>query len=160
MKINICTLLKTVIFMAVLSTTCIGCFLIPAKHSKNQPIHEYAAAGNESAVEQDIVAHPHDLNLPGDAGETPLDLAVINCHTNVVIFLLNKGAKINLKADGGTTALHLAAQGTCIEAVTLLLAEGVKVNSRDDQRRTPLDRAIQWHRDAIIQLLRQHGGIE
>jgi ankyrin repeat protein len=41
-----------------------------------------------------------------------------------------------------------------------LLSNGAKVNARDDQGRTPLDRAMQWHRDEVVQLLRSRGGIE
>jgi ankyrin repeat protein len=96
--------------------------------------------------------------MKDDAGRTPLDLAVIHCHTNVVMLLLDNGAAINLKAAGGATPLHLAAQGTCPDMVALLLAKGAKVNARDDKRKTPLDRALEWHRDAIAELLRQHGG--
>jgi ankyrin repeat protein len=44
--------------------------------------------------------------------------------------------------------------------VNLLLAKGANVNARDDQKRTPLVRAEQWHQDAVVQLLRQHGGTE
>jgi cytochrome c len=160
MKINTRTPIRTATLTAALAIVCAGCFLIPPAHSKNRPIHEYAAAGNVGAVAQDLSTNPHDLNLPDDAGRTPLDLAVIHCHTNVVLLLLDKGAKINVKAAGGATPLHLAAQGGCADVVILLLTKGAKVNARDDQGHTPLKRAELWHQDAVAQIIRQHGGTE
>jgi ankyrin repeat protein len=89
-----------------------------------------------------------------------LHLAASNCHTNVVVLLLDKGAKVNCTSKDGTTPLHLAAQDGCTDVVNILMAKGADVNARDDQGRTPLKRAEQWHQDLTAQLLRQHGGIE
>ena len=83
-----------------------------------------------------------------------------HCRIDAAKLLLDKGAKIDAKAAGGTTALHLAAQSGCLDLVNLLLSKGAKVNARDDQGRTPLDRAMLWHRDEVVQLLRAHGGTE
>jgi ankyrin repeat protein len=160
MKIKFHTLIRTTILTTALAIACAGCFLIPPAHSTYRPIHEYAADGNVAAVAQDLATNSHDLNLPDDAGRTPLHLAATHCHIDVVVLLLDKGAKIDPRAAGGTTPLHLAAQGGCVEVVNLLLAKGAKVNARDDQKRTPLVRAEQWHQDAIVQLLHAHGGIE
>jgi|SRR5665213_548383 len=160
MKIKFHALIRTAILTAALAIACVGCFLIPPTHSTYRQIHEYATAGNFAAVAQDLATNSYDLNLPDDAGRTPLHLAAAHCRTDVVLLLLNKGAKIDPKATGGTTPLHLAAQGGCVDVVNLLLAKGAKVNARDDQKRTPLVRAEQWHQDAIVQLLRQHGGTE
>jgi ankyrin repeat protein len=135
-----------------------GCFLIPASHSKNLPIHQYAASGDAGAVAQDLSTNKCDLNARDDAGRTPLDLAVIHCQTNVISLLLDRGAKTNIRAQGGATPLHLAAQEGCVDAVKLLLAKGAKVNAKDDQGKTPLDRALEWHQDEVVELLRQHGG--
>jgi len=148
------------ILTVALAIACTGCFLIPPSHSTYRPIHEYAAAGNVAAVTQDLATNSYDLNLPDDAGRTPLHLAATHCRTDVILLLLNKGARINAKANGGATPLHLAAQGGCVDAVNLLLAKGAKVNARDDQGRTPLVRAEQWHQDAIVEILRQRGGTE
>lgn len=160
MKIKFRKPIQMAILTAALAIACAGCFLITPAHSTYRPIHEYAAAGNIAAVAQDLATNSHDLNLPDDAGRTPLHLAATHCHTNVVVLLLDKGAQIDPRAAGGTTPLHLAAQGGCVDVVNLLLAKGAKVNARDDQKRTPLVRAEQWHQDAIVQLLRAHGGIE
>jgi len=145
--------------MAVFAFACEGCVLFH-KHSAYRPIHQYAIAGDAAGVAGELAKNSGDLNLPDDAGLTPLHLAALHCHTNVVALLLAKGAKVNPKGKDDATPLHLAAQEGCTDAVTMLLAKGANVNARDDQGRTPLKRAELWHRDAIAELLRQHGATE
>ena len=136
-----------------------GCFHA-TQHSAYREIHASARDGDAAQVAGDLAQNPGDLNLPDDAGLTPLHLAASACHTNVVALLLDKGAKIDCPAKDGATPLHLAAQEGCADAVNLLLDKGANVNARDDQKRTPLVRAEQWHQDAVVQLFQQHGGTE
>ena len=137
-----------------------GCWP-PHPHSTYVKIHQDASNGDAAGVATDLAAAPEDLNLPEDKGqETPLHLAAENCHSNVVVLLLDKGAKINMTDQAKATPLHLAAQEGCADVVEILLARGARVNERDDQGRTPLKRAELWHQDAIVPLLRQHGGTE
>ena len=124
------------------------------------PVHQYAKSGDRTNLAAELVIHSGALNLPDDAGLTPLHLAASHCRTNVVALLLEKGADFERKAKGGVTPLHLAAQEGCADAVNLLLAKRAQVNARDDQGRTPLARANQWHQDAVAALLSQHGGVE
>ena len=151
--------MRTVLFAAMLAVAGAGCFHSP-QHSAYREIHAAARDGDAEQVAGDLDQNPGDLNLPDDAGLTPLHLAASACHTNVVALLLDKGAKIDCPAKDDATPLHLAAQEGCADAVNLLLARGAKVNARDDKKRTPLVRAEQWHQDAVLPLLRQHGGTE
>ena len=148
--------IRTLFITAALGLIGAGCFLVPAKHSDYRPIHEYAADGNVAEITQDLAARPTDVNLTDDAGRTPLHLAATHCRIDMARLLLDKGAEIDAKAAGGATALHLAAQAGCVDMVNLLLAKGANANARDDQGRTPLDRAVQWHQNAVAELLRQH----
>jgi ankyrin repeat protein len=151
---------RTIVVAAVLIVTGSGCFLKPTEHSKHGPIHDYARDGNLALVTEDLATNSADLNLPDDAGLTPLHLATLHCHTNVVTFLLEKHAKVNLASDDGTTPLHLAAQEGCLDVLIELLAHDAKVNPRDNQNRTPLARAEAWHQDQAADFLRNHGGIK
>lgn len=144
---------------AALPLLCSGCILFH-KHSAYRHIHEYAKAGDAAAVAADLAEYPSDLNLPDDAGLTPLHLASLQCRTNVITLLLSKGADINRQAKDETTPLHVAAQEGCGDAVSLLLEKGAEINARDSQGRTPLKRAELWHQNAVAELLRQHGGTE
>ncbi|HZL44998.1 MAG TPA: ankyrin repeat domain-containing protein [Opitutaceae bacterium] len=137
-----------------------GCFLFPAARSTYRSIHEYAIAGDAAGVADDLNRTPSDLNLPDDAGQTPLHLATVHCRIDVVKLLIAKGADLNRKAKGGATPLHLAAQEGCADAVTALLAAGAEVNPRDDQGRTPLGRAKEWNKPAVVPLLQAHGGTD
>jgi ankyrin repeat protein len=159
MKTKLWTIRRHPALAIVLALVCQGCVLFH-KHSAYRPIHQYATAGDVAHVSDELSKNPSDLNLPDDAGLTPLHLAALHCHTNVVTLLLDKGAKVNPKGADGATPLHLAAQEGCANAVEELLAKGAKVNARDDQDRTPLKRAEQWHQSAIAEILRQHGGTE
>jgi len=151
--------LASLLLTAVLAVGGTGCFHAP-HHSAYREIHAAARDGDAAQVAGDLAQNPGDLNLPDDAGLTPLHLAASSCHTNVVVLLLDQGAQIDCPAKDGATPLHLAAQEGCAEGVDLLLARGAELNARDDRKRTPLVRAEQWHQDAVVQLLRQHGGTE
>jgi ankyrin len=159
MKTRFYPSLKAMLLAAMLAGAGAGCFHSP-QHSAYREIHASARDGDATQVAGDLAQNPGDLNLPDDAGLTPLHLAASACHTNVVALLLDKGAKIDCAAKDKATPLHLAAQEGCADAVNLLLIRGASVNARDDQKRTPLGRAEQWHQDAIVQILRQHGGTE
>jgi ankyrin repeat protein len=153
-RISLC-----VVILTVLITFCDGCILFH-KHSAYRSIHEYAIAGDAAHVAADLESHPNDLNLLDDGGLTPLHLAVLHCHTNVVDLLLKNGADVNHEGKDNETPLHLAAQEGCIDAVSMLLEKGANVNPHDRQRRTPLTRAKQWHQDVTVEFIRQHGGTE
>ena len=133
-----------------------GCW--PAHpHSAYRTIHQCAINGDAAGVSADLAKYPEDVNLPEDDGLTPLHLAAENCHTNVVVLLLNKGAKIGVQGSDNETPLHLAAQEGCTNVVAILLEKGADMNARDKQGRTPLVRAQQWHQTNVVTLLQQHG---
>jgi len=159
MKIKFPIKLQIVIMAAAFGLMTSGCWSAHP-HSAYRAIHQFAINGDAVGVAAELAQHPDELNLPEDHELTPLHLAAENCHTNVVVLLLDKGANINVTADDKATPLHLAAQEGCTDVVTVLLERSAKINLRDDQKRTPLVRAGQWHQDAIVQLLRQHGGTE
>jgi cytochrome c len=150
---------RATVLAATLTVVGSGCILFH-KRSAYGHIHEYAKSGDVAAIAQDLLAYPDDLNLPDDAGLTPLHLAVLHCHTNVIVFLLANGADVNREAKDDTRPLHLAAQEGCVDAIATLLDKGAKINAPDHQGRTPLKRAELWHQNAAAELLRQRGGTE
>jgi ankyrin repeat protein len=159
MKIQFQIKLRIVLVLATCGLMTTGCWSAHP-HSAFRTIHQCAINGDAAGVSAELTKHPDALNLPEDDGLTSLHLAAENCHTNVVVLLLDKGANINVRAKDNATPLHLAAQEGCTDAVTVLLERAAKVNLRDDQKRTPLLRAEQWHQDVVAEILRQHGGTE
>ncbi len=94
MKTKLRTSVRAAAFAVALALVCGGCVLFH-KDSPYRPIHQYAKAGDAAHVNEELSKHPGDLNAPEDAGLTPLHLAALHCHTNVVMLLLDKGAKVN-----------------------------------------------------------------
>ncbi|KAL1499048.1 hypothetical protein AB1Y20_013564 [Prymnesium parvum] len=73
--------------------------------------------------------------------------------------VLHAGVDVNPGNGDGRTALHLAATaGRLGVATTLLLELHADPRPRDRWGRTPLDNAVQGKHDAVIELLRTHGG--
>ncbi len=157
MKTMLQTSMRAAVLTAVLAIVCEGCFLLH-QQSAYRLIHEYAEDGDVTRVAEELTKNPGNLDLPDDAGLTPLHLAAAHCRNNVVALLLDKGADINRKANDDATPLHLAAQEGCTDVVMMLLSNRANVNARDDQGRTPLVRAEQWHRGDIVQLILKYGG--
>lgn len=74
---------------------------------------------------------------------TPLMLAILSSHNNVVQYLIRTGSSISLKGTDGMTALHLAAKCGNLKACELLLkavSPSIRdfVNGQDDGGWTPL----------------------
>ena len=148
-------ILLTVVWLAL------GAGCVPAQeHSQYRSIHEYARDGDLPDVQAVLALNRTNLDLGDDLGLTPLDMAALYCHTNVMQYLLEQGANVNSSAKDGTTPLHIAAQAGCVDGVNLLLAKGASLATRDHQGRTPLKRAEAFSQSATADILRQHGGGE
>ena len=78
-------------------------------------------------------------------GEPILSTAALMGHTEVMAFLLEKGADINARNRDGNTALHAAAFLGRADAIELLLEHGVDVNIRNNQGSSAIDSAqLDW----------------
>jgi uncharacterized protein len=157
MKTNTSISLRTFLAVIIVTVCSLGC---QPHHDLYRDIHAAARAGDVAEVTAVLAQNPSDLELPDNAGFTPLYLAAAACQTNVVALLLDKGAKIDIKAKDGSTPLQEAAQQGCQGCVSLLLDRGATINIRNNQEKTPLGCAELWHQDAIVEQLHQHGGTE
>ena len=69
----------------------------------------------------------------------PLHCAVFQDRTEIVQYLLKKGAKVNQPGALGQTPLHFACQGDVAEIFDMLMkTKGIDVNAKDDEGDTPL----------------------
>lgn len=114
-----------------------------------------AGVYNPSEHTTAVLLHRHcDVNIPNDAGLTPLMLAVQTGDANVVEMLLRKGAAVNRRDRYGETALILAARSGLgiqtwyvepeenLRIVRLLLAHGARTHFQDRHGYT----ALMWAR--------------
>lgn len=87
----------------------------------NLPIVKYLVEGQKITT----------VALPTDDGSTPLHIAALCGHSEVVKYLLSKGADINATNNNGLTPLALAAQSSRAEAVSCLISQGAVCTQQD-----------------------------
>lgn len=78
------------------------------------------------------------VNISNEDGFTPLHVAALHGHTELVSLLLRHGANICLKTANHATPLHLACQNSHIQVVKCLLECSAKLNKKDQFGNTPL----------------------
>jgi ankyrin repeat protein len=107
-------------------------------HDPNDHLLQAASEGNLREVRV-ALKFGSFLNARDKGSKTPLMLACINNHYEVVKELLNKGADYDLKtSDGDRSALLWSVFMNNIKIVTLLLSYGADVNEINRRGDTPL----------------------
>jgi ankyrin repeat protein len=92
-----------------------------------------------------------DINASLANGRTPLRLAAIKGHVQIVDLLLQRGAAVHTRGANGLTPLHWASLKGFPEIVSLLLVKGADICAKDDLGRIPLDWALHRARQAVRQ---------
>jgi len=124
-------------------------------------IRDAAANGSVKDVKRFIEKKGDDVNEKSSNGFTPLHRAAASGRTEIVEFLLSKGADINATLYsnmGGWTPLHIAITNKRAGVVKILVNHGADVNARDyDYNFTPLHMAAIYRSVEITELLLSHG---
>ncbi|MDO9542595.1 MAG: ankyrin repeat domain-containing protein [Kiritimatiellia bacterium] len=135
--------------------------IVPVWINYNQRAERIGRAilnGHDETAEKIITAYPKLLNSrDASNGFTPLHWAVIARHTNLVFWLIEKGAEINAADPAGMTPLHKAAvfnRLTCAEALVKAGAD-VSVMGRKYGvlRLAPLHLAAEEGHDEMVKFL-------
>jgi len=79
-----------------------------------------------------------NYNIRRNEGLAPIHYAVMDNHTGLVIFLLEKKIDLNIKTTSGATALHEAVRIGNIDIISMLVNSGADVNATDAGENTPL----------------------
>jgi uncharacterized protein len=123
-------------------------------------ISELAGAierGDFDDVEALVTSEPELANALFAEGSTPLHLATLCNHKEIVRLLISNGADVNAKDDNGYTPLFGAVfdyeAGDRREVVQLLITRGADVNATDTDGLTPLHNAAMNGKKEIIELL-------
>ena len=98
-----------------------------------------AARGGSVPTIDALLAGRADVNVRNRYGDTPLMIAALNGHLEVMKKLRARGAEIN---GAGWTALIYAATGGHDDAVRYLLAEGADINAPSPNETTALMMAV------------------
>lgn len=97
------------------------------------------------------------VNSANQDGFTPLHVASLHGHIDLVSLLLRHGANVNMKNSHHSTPLHLACQHTDLQIVKYLLNYNAKLNKKDLFGNTPLLHACFRGYLDIAELLLKHG---
>ncbi|GHU03446.1 hypothetical protein FACS1894158_01900 [Betaproteobacteria bacterium] len=91
-------------------------------------------------------------------GWPPLVYAAYNGHTEIVDYLIRRGADVNGKAENGSSALFFASRFGHLETVKALLKHRADLTILNDKDETTVDWALKGKNSDIEELLRKAGG--
>jgi hypothetical protein len=136
-------------------------FDINSRDEKGQNLLYLSQRDNAPKVAQVLMSHPDlRIDLPNNAGETPLMMAALRDQDSWVTRMLDKGARIDGSAEAGKpgwTPLHYAAASPGAKALQVLLARGARVDARSPNGTTPLMMAAQYGTEEAVDLLLKQG---
>ena len=131
-----------------------GC-LVDAKDQNEYTALHYACTCGHVDTLRELVKHKANVNARTDSGDTPLTLAAINKHDNVVHALSDYNCKVYVKNKVAyTTLLHLSCERGYDGVVRTLLTEHkYGVHTRTDSGDTPLTLAAKHGHDKVVHAL-------
>ncbi|XP_064414576.1 ankyrin repeat domain-containing protein 27 isoform X2 [Latimeria chalumnae] len=104
-----------------------------------------------------IPANGLGVNSSSQDGFTPLHVAALHGHCDLVCMLLRHGANVSARNANRATPLHLACQNGQLQVVKCLLDYNTKLNKKDQYGNTPLIHACLKGQQDIAGLLLEHG---
>ena len=112
-----------------------------------------------NAAERDLnnfLARPPrcaDLDIRDQTGRTPLHMAAMNGHAEIVEYLLQRGASHNPQDCQSCTPLQLAAENGQLKIVKFLVARGATVEPSGESLGSMLERIYDYGHETIANLL-------
>lgn len=98
------------------------------------------AKGEYETAKKRLSERPEDLNFADYAGNTPLQVAALNGHENIVKLLVDAGCKLDCRNSDKDTPLLDAVENGHLAVVKLLLDAGVNPRKADAEGHEPLDK--------------------
>lgn len=142
--------INQVLLQALILLTCLaGCDFF----TDDKPIHKATQKGSLKKVKKIIDRDPAQVNIQNRLGWTPLYIASIKGHTEIVNFLLAHNANIELGNNMNERPLEKAAKFGHFDVVKTLLEHGATVNCKNDFGQIPLHWAAMWSNKEMVGLL-------
>lgn len=98
------------------------------------------AKGEYETAKKRLSERPDDLNFADYAGNTPLQVASLNGHENIVKLLIEAGCRLDCRNSDKDTPLLDAVENGHLGVVKLLLEAGVNPRKADAEGHEPLDK--------------------
>jgi cytohesin len=129
--------------------------LLTAAHAGD--IHDAAAVGDLDLVRAILANRPEAGQEKDERNDTPLHLAAVNGHTEVVRLLLDSGVPVWIGDNEESSALDVASVSGHVDVVELLIARGANVRRHDLNGMTALHFASYNGRTEVARILIEHG---
>ena len=121
------------------------------------PLYYAARLGFRDFAEHLIAKHPEHINARGGYAVTPMHVAAIAGHINILSLLLEHGADVDVRDEYGVTPLYRASSLKKLEVGKFLLDRGADINARGHTGATPLSGALWLSSVEFAQMLVKRG---
>jgi ankyrin repeat protein len=127
---------------------------IECKNVRNEtPLYIASFRGFIDVVKILVDKFKANVNCEDIDGDTPLSVACYEERTNIISYLLKKGAIVNKRGIRGDTPLHIAVSNCTNESVVELIKYGANVDALNDDNETPLHIVTRQNRIEILNTL-------
>ena len=116
-----------------------------------------ACENNDINIVNALISNKDYLNVQDQQGSTPLHVAALNGHGEVVKILLDVGANYETPNKNGWTPLSSAAEKGHGEVVKILLEKGANYETQQKQGATPLNSAANTGHGEVVKILLEKG---
>ncbi|KAM7066676.1 uncharacterized protein M8220_000767 [Acridotheres tristis] len=120
-------------------------------------LHSAAASADLARLRQRWWLNKHRINAYNRDKQTPLHLACINGHADVVRFLVEKKCKLNRRDKMNKSPLMKAVEHQHKDCAAILLEHGADPNRRGVSGNTALHFAVMVSSKSLVELLLEHG---
>lgn len=121
-------------------------------------LHHAVYQNNGDIMVKIIRKDPSLMNVPTNAGFTPLMTAIWQGNKPMVDVLVGLGSKLDVRDTGGNTPLHLAVSRNQYSIAKELLEGGTDPNIENAKGWTPMDNALSDNNTDMAHLLLYYGG--
>ena len=138
----------------ILSGLCFAAFILPVADpgELSQQMIDAASAGSLAQVRR-LLAQGAQVNAKNIIGDTALHLASLECHADVVAYLMTQtGVQLQPLDSSGDTPLILAAGSGCLAAAKLL-SDHVDLNVKNATGESALWKAATQGRTDVVEFL-------
>lgn len=132
-------------------------FLCMTVTSRSQEIFDAVKNNDLVKLKSLVEANPQIVNAVDESGDMPLHYAVEQGQSEMVSFLISKGADVNGSNVNRITPLHISSSSGNLEITKLLIEKGADIKVSDFRSQTPLHYAAREGYSDITAILIKNG---